>query len=249
MIRLGPGAEFDLIRRLLIDPPGAFEGVSVGPGDDAAVLQVEGSVVLSADLTIEGVHFQRRWLTLPEIGYRAVATAMSDLAAMAARPVGVLVSLGLPAAEAAESGPALQDGIRDACVLCEAALLGGDVTSSPGPLVLDVMVVGSVDQPTTRDGARPGDELWVTGVLGGAAAAVTSWEAGGDPDPAAVEFDDGLGDGEAQPGALGLQGVLNALEALEEPREVLGGDADAGVDHPRLDRAALAGLLGVWRRP
>lgn len=183
-IRLGPGPEFDLIRSLLEDAPEAIEGVSVGPGDDAAVLEVEGSVVLSSDLAIEGVHFRREWLTLPEIGYRAVAAAMSDLAAMAARPVGVLVSLALPGAEAAESGPAIQEGIREACGLCGAALLGGDVTASPGPLVLDIMVVGSVERPITRCGARPGDELWVTGVLGGAAGAVTTWKAGGDPDPA-----------------------------------------------------------------
>ncbi|MCH7563774.1 MAG: thiamine-phosphate kinase [Gemmatimonadetes bacterium] len=183
-IRLGPGAEFDLIRSLLEDAPEAIEGVSVGPGDDAAVLEVKGSVVLSSDLAIEGVHFQREWLTLPEIGYRAVAAAMSDLAAMAARPVGVLVSLAIPGTEAAESGPAIQEGIREACGLYGAALLGGDVTASPGPLVLDIMVVGSVEQPITRRGARPGDELWVTGVLGGAAGAVTTWEADGDPDPA-----------------------------------------------------------------
>ncbi|MFV2005904.1 MAG: thiamine-phosphate kinase [Longimicrobiales bacterium] len=183
-IRLGPGVEFDLIRRLLEDTPGAIEGVSVGPGDDAAVLEVQGSVVLSADLAIEGVHFRRQWLTLPEIGYRAVAAAMSDLAAMAARPVGVLVSMAIPGAEAAESGPAIQEGIREACGLCGAALLGGDVTGSPGSLVLDIMVVGSVERPITRSGARPGDELWVTGVLGGAAAAVSAWKAEGDPDPA-----------------------------------------------------------------
>ena len=176
--------EFDLIRRLLEGATGAIEGVSVGPGDDAAVLDVEGSVVLSSDLAIEGVHFRREWLTLSEIGYRAVAAALSDLAAMAARPVGVLVSLAIPGAEAADSGPAIQEGIREACEICGAALLGGDLSGSPGPLLLDVMAVGSVERPVTRCGARPGDELWVTGVLGGAAGAVTAWEAGGEPGPA-----------------------------------------------------------------
>ena len=182
-VRLGPGAEFDLIRSLFADAPEALDGVSVGPGDDAAVLNIEDSVVLSVDLTIEGVHFRRQWLTLPEIGYRAAAAALSDLAAMAARPVGVLVSLALPEAEAAQLGPALQQGIREACALCECAVLGGDVTRSPGPLVLDVMVVGSVAKPVTRSAARSGDEIWVTGVLGGAAGAVAAWEAGDDPDP------------------------------------------------------------------
>lgn len=176
--------EFDLIRRMVENTPDSIEGVSVGPGDDAAVLKVEGSVVLSSDLAIEGVHFRREWLTLSEVGYRAVAAAMSDLAAMAARPVGILVSLAIPGAEAAESGPAIQEGIREACGLCGAALLGGDLTGSPGPLVLDVMAVGSVERPITRCGARPGDELWVTGVLGGAAGAVATWEADGEPGPA-----------------------------------------------------------------
>ncbi len=173
--------EFDLIRRMVENTPDSIEGVSVGPGDDAAVLEVEGSVVLSSDLAIEGVHFRREWLTLSEIGYRAVAAAMSDLAAMAARPVGILVSLAIPGAEAADSGPAIQEGIREACELCGAALLGGDLSGSPGPLILDVMAVGSVERPVTRCGARPGDELWVTGVLGGAAGAVTAWEANGEP--------------------------------------------------------------------
>ena len=157
------------------------EGLSVGPGDDGAVLEVEGSLVLSADLSIEDVHFRREWLSFPEIGYRAAAAALSDLAAMAAEPIGVMVSLALPKAEAWDVGPAIQEGVREACALCGATILGGDLASSPGPIVLDVVVVGRTDRPVTRAGARPGDMLWVTGALGGAAGAVRAWKEGNEP--------------------------------------------------------------------
>src|SRR5687767_5371537 len=90
-IRLGPGAEFDMIRRFLHGDGSLPPEVLVGPGDDAALL--EGGWVLTVDVSVEDVHFRRAWLSDREIGYRAAAGALSDLAAMAAKPVGLLVSL------------------------------------------------------------------------------------------------------------------------------------------------------------
>ena len=87
-IPMGSGGEFDLIRKLLGPEQDLPPGVDVGPGDDCAVL--EGGLVISADLSMEGIHFQRDWLTSEEVGYRATAAALSDLAAMAAEPLGAL---------------------------------------------------------------------------------------------------------------------------------------------------------------
>lgn len=177
---LGAGPEFDLIRRFLRAAPPAGPAVLVGPGDDCAVV-AGGPVALSSDMSVEDVHFRRAWLSPREIGYRAATAALSDLAAMAATPVGLLVSLALAPADAEATAVALMQGVGEAAGAVGGTVLGGDVTRSPGPLVLDVTVVGTVETPVLRGGARPGDELWVTGRLGGAAAAVAAWTAGGEP--------------------------------------------------------------------
>jgi thiamine-monophosphate kinase len=177
-LRFGPGGEFELIRRMVGEhtlPP----GVLVGPGDDAAVL--EGGWVVSTDVAVEGVHFRREWLTSEEIGYRAAAAGLSDLAAMASRPVAILLSLVLPAEEATTLGPALQAGARRAADLVGAGIIGGDVSGSPGPVVMDVVALGRATSPVLRRGGRPGDELWVTGTLGGAGGAVRMWGGGRSP--------------------------------------------------------------------
>jgi thiamine-monophosphate kinase len=176
--RLGPGREFDRIRRFLegttTDPV-----VRVGPGDDAAVL--DDGTVLSTDLAMEGIHFRLDWITPREAGWRAGAAALSDLAAMAADPVGMLVSVAVP--PPGDLADEVMAGIRDVGAAAGAPLLGGDLTRSVGPVVVDVVVVGRVAQPLLRSGARVGDELWVTGPLGAAAAAIEAWEGGRDPEP------------------------------------------------------------------
>lgn len=185
---LGGGGEFDLVRRFLEGwEAREGQGILVGPGDDAAVVEAragEGDLVLTCDLTVEDVHFRRAWLEPAEIGYRAVAVALSDLAAMAAEPVGVLVSAAIRPDEAEALVAPLRDGIREACEAVGATLLGGDLSRSPGPLVLDVVGVGRAPRPLLRGGARPGDELWVTGLLGASGAAVAAWLHGEEPEPA-----------------------------------------------------------------
>jgi len=190
MVRLGPGAEFDQIRRAVAKGGELPAAVRVGPGDDAAVL--EGGWVLSTDLSVEDVHFRRSWLSAREIGYRAASAALSDLAAMAATPVGLLVSVAVPEAigEDMNDDPgvdldALHDGVREAAEALGAAVLGGDLSRSPGPLMLDVTVVGCTLWPVLRNGAEPGDELWVTGRLGASATAVRAWQQGEQPSPEA----------------------------------------------------------------
>lgn len=186
---MGPGPEFDLIRALLAAAPGdeAPPWLERGPGDDAVVLRLPGDERLTAstDMAVEDVHFRREWLDWTTVGYRAAAAAVSDTAAMAARPLGLLVSAALP--------PELDRGVLEeigrGAGLCldrhGGSLLGGDLSSSPGPVVLDVVALGAAEEPVGRDGARPGDELWVTGELGGAAAAAGDWLRGLEPDPRA----------------------------------------------------------------
>jgi thiamine-monophosphate kinase len=188
-IPLGSGAEFDLIRRFypVAGSAGASvrasDAVRIGAGDDCAVVRGEG-IALSVDISVEGVHFLREWLQPEEIGYRAAAGALSDLAAVAATPIGVLASLAIHESEI-DIAPRIMDGIRAAAAGARAVLLGGDLSRTAGPLVADVVVVGNALRPVLRRGARPGDSLWVTGELGAAAAAVRAWKSGRTPEAAA----------------------------------------------------------------
>ncbi|HET9454180.1 MAG TPA: AIR synthase related protein, partial [Gemmatimonadaceae bacterium] len=120
------GTEFDLIRGL----QERWGDLAVGLGDDAAVFAMPrgDDVVASTDASVEGVHFRRDWLTPREIGYRAVTAALSDLAAMAARPIGVLVSLTLPQQQQQEDMDGLADGIGDAVRAAGAVIRGGNLS-------------------------------------------------------------------------------------------------------------------------
>ena len=130
IVRLGSGAEFDLIGRMVRETGDLPPEVRVGPGDDAAVL--EGGYVVSTDLSVEDVHFRRAWISDHDIGYRAGAAALSDLAAMAASPVALLVSMAAPT-EGAVDVEALQAGLAEVAASVGAVIVGGDLARSPGP--------------------------------------------------------------------------------------------------------------------
>lgn len=186
-VRLAAGGEFDLIRRFYAGRGHEERAdVRVGAGDDCAVVAGNG-VALSSDMSVEGVHFRRDWLAPEEIGWRAAAAALSDLAAVAARPIGILVSLAAPAGDASDFAVRVMAGCREAVEAVGGVLLGGDLTRSPGPLVIDVTVVGEAPRPVLRSGARPGQELWVTGELGASAACIQALLDGRTPDAAARE--------------------------------------------------------------
>ena len=123
-------------------------------------------MVLTVDVQVEGVHFRRNWLTRHEIGERAVATSVSDLAAMAAHPVGLLVSLVLDPGSSERDFKDLHLGIRKAARRYGLRILGGNL--SEGPFSITVTAVGEerAERLLWRSGARLGDEIWVTGTPG-----------------------------------------------------------------------------------
>ena len=176
-IELGPGREFDIVRTLLAEWGRAAERI----GDDAAVLEVPSGerLVVTTDTSVEGVHFKREWLNHFEIGYRATAASLSDLAAMGARPLGIVIALTLPEGDQQEARE-LATGIRDgaSAVLCP--IVGGDLSAGKS-LSLTITALGSVVKPITRAGAKVGDKVYVTGSLGGPDAALRAWESGREP--------------------------------------------------------------------
>jgi thiamine-monophosphate kinase len=176
---MGAGHEFDLIRRLERRWGPAAQGL----GDDAAVLDVPAGsrLVVSTDTSVEGVHFRRDWLTTGEIGYRSSVAALSDLAAMAAEPLGMVVALTLPA-DLAEAIDDIGNGIADASRTARCPIVGGDLTRGD-QLSLTVTVLGFSVHPVRRRGARPGQDIVVTGRLGGPGAALRALSEGRMPEP------------------------------------------------------------------
>lgn len=175
--------EDQLVGRLVQAGWRGSRDVTLGPGDDAAVLR--GGLVASTDMMVEGVHFRFDWISAREAGFRAGAAALSDMAAMGARPVALLVSMALPGDPAV--GVEMQRGARRAGDRVGVAVAGGDVSRTSGPVAMDVAVLGRARQVVPRSGAVPGHELWVSGALGGAAAAVAAWSIGAEPLPGARE--------------------------------------------------------------
>ncbi len=155
----------------------------VGVGDDAAVVEPERNrlEVLSVDALVEGVHFDRAFTPPAAIGHRALAVNLSDLAAMGATPRLCLLSLVLPGAWPVADFEAMIDGLLALAARHRMHVAGGNLTRSPGPLVIDVTVSGTIKrrQIATRSGARAGDELYVTGSIGAAAAGLGMLEEAG----------------------------------------------------------------------
>ena len=177
---LGPGREFDIVR----DFQRRWGSAARGIGGDCAVLDVPAGerLCVSTDTSIEGVHFRAGWLAPREIGYRAAAAALSDLAAVGASPLGLLVALAVPQRWRGQLGE-LAEGIGEAARLAAAPVVGGDTTAAPDALSVTVTVLGATAAPMSRGGARAGDRVYVTGRLGASLAALRALEAGDAPAP------------------------------------------------------------------
>ena len=174
----GELALIDRIRRRAGDRGG---GVSLGIGDDCALLRVKRGeeIAITTDLSIVGRHFRLEWHPPEAVGHRTLARGLSDLAAMGARPVAAFLSLGLPSDLTTCKGRTetwsdrFLEGLLTLAAKYEIPLAGGDLAESP-VAVADIVLAGAVPRGRAllRSGARPGDLLYVTGTLGGSAAAL-----------------------------------------------------------------------------
>src|SRR5580765_6570502 len=155
-MNLGPGKEFDRIRAIMARLEELLPG-NEPLGDDCALIPIGGTMLaLSIDNSVEGVHFRTDWLDFKEIGFRAAGAALSDLAADGATPLGVLVSLGVPAVptkNGADPAAEIMAGVATMVHNLDATVLGGDMTRSD-KYVVDVCVIGTVERPIRRSGAR-----------------------------------------------------------------------------------------------
>jgi thiamine-monophosphate kinase len=178
--------EFALIARLAPHLAAAGDGLVVGPGDDAAVVDLDGvQVVITVDVLVEHVHFSRDLSSLEDVGWKAIAVNVSDVAAMGARPRAAVVGLTRPPSLAVGAVESLYAGMAQACARWDVGLVGGD-TVRGDVLSLAVTALGtSPGPPVRRSGARPGDRLVLVGALGVAAAALALHHAGAVP-PAAL---------------------------------------------------------------
>ena len=196
--------EFELLARIRERLPAPGPQIHLGSGDDAAITVPGGATATSVDALVEGVHFSRETATLAQIGHKALATALSDLAAMGAEAGEAYVVLGIPAGLDEDGCIELLDGLLELAGATGTSLAGGDV-SRAGELFLAITVVGHAPGPGAlvgRSGAQPGDALVLSGEIGGAAAGLRLLD---DPNLAA-DF--------ALSGAMDNQKAKSALDRL-----------------------------------
>jgi len=179
---VGGSSEAFLIDRIRSRIPPPPPWLVVGIGDDAAVMERERNRldVVTTDVVVEGVHFDRRYFPARAIGFKALAVNLSDLAAMGATPRSMTLSLVLPPALGLADFDGLLDGLLSLAAAHRVSIVGGNIARSPGPLVVDVTASGTVRRRhvLTRNAARPGDELWLSGTAGAAAAGLGACSAG-----------------------------------------------------------------------
>ncbi|MFF4623940.1 thiamine-phosphate kinase [Nonomuraea jabiensis] len=244
VITVGDLGEFGVINRITGRlPQGA--AVMLGPGDDAAVVGApDGRVVVSTDLLIEGRHFRRDWSSGYDVGRKAAAQNLADVAAMGAVPTSLVVGLGMPADLPLEWLDGLTDGFRDECAVVGASVAGGDITRCD-LVVIGVTALGDLGgrAPVTRSGARPGQVVAVAGRLGYAAAGWALLEAGVPENPALEEVvvahrrpipPYAMGPGAAE---LGASAMLDVSDGLLQD---LGHVAEASGVRIELDPRAFA---------
>jgi thiamine-monophosphate kinase len=169
--------EFGLIAAVTARLP-MTDAVLLGPGDDAAVVSVPGGqVVATTDVLVEHVHFRRDWSTAYDVGRKAAAANLADVAAMGGVGIALLVGLAAPPDLPLQWALDLADGLRDECALVGAAVVGGD-TVTAGQVVVSVTALGRTERVVPRSGARTGDLVVLAGRTGRSAAGLQLLQAG-----------------------------------------------------------------------
>jgi thiamine-monophosphate kinase len=171
-----PLGEKSLIERIRRRARGG-SAVVAGIGDDCAVLRVPAGheLLVTTDFTLENVHFRREWHPPEVVGWRCLTRGLSDIAAMGGEPRAAFLSLALERAVPQKWVDRFLGGLLEAADEFQVPLAGGDTAQSAGGIQADIVVVGSVPKgkAVLRSGARPGDQIYVTGELGGSAAAIS----------------------------------------------------------------------------
>jgi len=169
-VNLSEVGEFGLLRRLGLLEASPPPGPVVGPGDDTAALPLEGGFLLcTADALVEGVHFRRGWGRPEDLGFKTLAVNVSDVAAMGGTPWAFTLTLSAPPALPVAWIEGLYRGLREACRTFGCQMVGGDTTSARD-VTLSLALLGRTDRPVLRRGARPGDDVYVSGAPGESAA-------------------------------------------------------------------------------
>jgi thiamine-monophosphate kinase len=246
--------EFELLARMRERLPPAAGRVRVGMGDDAAVTVPGGATATSVDAIVEGVHFRREHSSPRQVGRKALATALSDLAAMGAEPGEAYAVLGAPPDLDEDGCLGVFDGIAELAAATGTTLAGGDLTRSPA-LTVTITVVGHAPGPerlVTRAGAQPGDQLVLTGELGGAAAGLLTLERPEVAAGIAAETVEALRSRQLDPSprlAAGRALADAGARAMIDLSDGLGGDARHLAERSgvglRIDGAALPLAAGV----
>jgi thiamine-monophosphate kinase len=230
--------EFGLIAAVTARLP-LTDAVLLGPGDDAAVVVTHGGrVVATTDVLVEGVHFRRDWSSAYDVGRKAAAANLADVAAMGGSGTALLVGLAAPADLPLQWAVDLADGLRDECELVGAAVVGGD-TVQADQIVVSVTALGSVDRWVTRAGARPGDLVVVAGRLGHSAAGLRLLQGGTTSGPLVEAHRRPVPPYAAGPmlAAAGATAMCDVSDGLVQDLGHIAAASGVGID---LDSAALA---------
>jgi thiamine-monophosphate kinase len=253
MTRLSELGESHIISRVLSGNPTSTD-VIVGPGDDAAVTAPAGRLVSTADMLVENEDFTRDWLDWRKLGAKAAAQNLADVAAMGARPHGLLVSLAVPDDTDIGSVEALYAGLfaeaerAGAGLGCPVPIIGGDLSSS-SLIVVAITALGTVEENSVvlRSGARPGEALWLAGTVGRAAAGLDLLIAGLRPDAAEPELAALINtqlaprpDYAAVAGMGTASAMIDVSDGLSTDLARIAAASGVGID---LDRTALQGLI------